>query len=514
MSCRLRDPGDLEIVGSGERRHDGKAYRIIYGKPKGGGGSVEQAYRYPVGTWTEAEARSHCADHGGTFHTASKEASASGLILKFLASVQSVGEEQHLVTFYIMNTSLNRNRWRVTDKALTEALPTLRGKPLGCIPGYMVDHIANPLDVGKFLSFEKPDGYALATAEITDPSVWEKVSSGAWGPVSVVITAYLVTCSVCGEEITEHPEDHIHIKNGTGHEVIESFVFDRVDFVSTPAYPQAGVLTLDELAEAGHARTRMASYVGERGEGMSNRSAFAKAPEDAPWNFSQADYTLEQLKRASAYVEPPGDKKEDCHLPHHLPDGTLVWHGVDAAGKVLMGARDGYQGPGKDQAKAHLTPHYHAFDKKAPWESQSNMDGAQGPQGNLKPDEEKEKQKMSEDIAKIQHELEAVKAENETLKTDLDRITEERHAERIETTVEARFKAGLVKDRAAETERLKEFNDATLALLAEDAGKVAERMAEAPRPKAKNTKETRTELEAAVEEKREQLFGHRKEAEK
>jgi hypothetical protein len=77
-SCRLRDPETLNIVGSGERKHNGKTYRVIYGKPKDKpeAGSVEQAYRYPVKTWNEAEARKHCQDHGGSFEPATQEEGA------------------------------------------------------------------------------------------------------------------------------------------------------------------------------------------------------------------------------------------------------------------------------------------------------------------------------------------------------------------------------------------------------------------------------------------------------
>ena len=48
-------------------------------------------------------------------------------MLKFAVDAQ--GERSAL--FYIMNTSKNRNRWAVTDKALEEGLPTLEGKPIG-----------------------------------------------------------------------------------------------------------------------------------------------------------------------------------------------------------------------------------------------------------------------------------------------------------------------------------------------------------------------------------------------
>ena len=66
----MRDPADLEIVGSDERKHDDKTYRVIFGKPKDGDGSIEQAYRYPVESWGEEAARSHCQDHDGTFEAA------------------------------------------------------------------------------------------------------------------------------------------------------------------------------------------------------------------------------------------------------------------------------------------------------------------------------------------------------------------------------------------------------------------------------------------------------------
>jgi len=68
----LRDPADFEIVGGGEREHDGNTYRVIFGKPKDGDGSVEQAYRYPIESWSEEAARSHCQDHEGTFEAAEK----------------------------------------------------------------------------------------------------------------------------------------------------------------------------------------------------------------------------------------------------------------------------------------------------------------------------------------------------------------------------------------------------------------------------------------------------------
>jgi len=76
-ACRLVDPDKLDIVGSGEREHEGKKYRVIFGKPKGdpNAGTVEQAYRYPKDVWSVEAARAHCEAHGGIeFSPASNEA--------------------------------------------------------------------------------------------------------------------------------------------------------------------------------------------------------------------------------------------------------------------------------------------------------------------------------------------------------------------------------------------------------------------------------------------------------
>ena len=167
---------------------------------------------------------------------------------RFLAAVHSVetGEEENLATFYLMNTTVNRNGWGVSDKALEEALPTILRKPIGCGPDYRIDghYFDEAMDVGTFVRSDKPDGYALGTAEIRDAKVWEHLVSGEWGPVSVVILSYRETCSRCGEELTyvEDPFSHGCIADRLGYVLVESFVFERVDFIDVPAVPQAGFI--------------------------------------------------------------------------------------------------------------------------------------------------------------------------------------------------------------------------------------------------------------------------------
>lgn len=143
----------------------------------------------------------------------------------------------------------------------------------------------------------------------------------------------------------------------------------------------------------------------------------------------------------------------------------------------------------------------------------THVDGAQGPWGNPKPEGKKENEGMIGDIAELQHELETLKAENQELKEKLSSIEAERHQELVDAAVEARFRAGFVKDRKAEAERLKDLDDATIVLLREDAERVAEKLAkvQSAGPKAKYTPDDKRALEDAIEETRERLFGHRKE---
>jgi len=102
---------------------------------------------------------------------------------------------------------------------------------------------------------------------------------------------------------------------------------------------------------------------------------YSKAAKDTPWDLNRADYSLEQLRYASAVVTGDGETKADFRLPHHLPGdgkthgGTLVWRGVVAAAAVLRGGRGGVSLGSEDKAKAmrHIAAHYGEFDETAPW---------------------------------------------------------------------------------------------------------------------------------------------------
>lgn len=71
-ACRLKDPSGFEpdSFRRTSRDHNGKKYNVIMGKLKGETSMTEQSYRYPKDIWDAASARTHCADHNGTFEVA------------------------------------------------------------------------------------------------------------------------------------------------------------------------------------------------------------------------------------------------------------------------------------------------------------------------------------------------------------------------------------------------------------------------------------------------------------
>ena len=71
-ACRLAEPiKDATFARkNGEREHAGKKYDVIYQRKDGA--MEQQAFRYPKEAWSAEAARSHCANHGGSFE-ASKD---------------------------------------------------------------------------------------------------------------------------------------------------------------------------------------------------------------------------------------------------------------------------------------------------------------------------------------------------------------------------------------------------------------------------------------------------------
>jgi hypothetical protein len=164
-------------------------------------------------------------------------------LLRFTAAVHKYDAATKKATFYLLNTTRNRNKWAPTEKALHECMPTLKGKPIGMGINYKTDkHYpeGQTLDAGVFVDFEVKDSYALGTAVMEDKKVIAMLENGLLGPVSVVLYAFYDTCSECWDTLDEaNWKEHVHIANGQAYSVVHSFEFARVDFVDDPAFPAA-----------------------------------------------------------------------------------------------------------------------------------------------------------------------------------------------------------------------------------------------------------------------------------
>lgn len=77
-ACRLEDPKKYDTCRRGKRVANepesvkGKEFVVIYCK-KGDGPMEQQAFRYPIKTWTAAEAGAHCKHNKGSFEAAAEE---------------------------------------------------------------------------------------------------------------------------------------------------------------------------------------------------------------------------------------------------------------------------------------------------------------------------------------------------------------------------------------------------------------------------------------------------------
>jgi len=131
-----------------------------------------------------------------------------------------------------------------------------------------------------------------------------------------------------------------------------------------------------------------------------------KAPEDMEWNFREADYNVEQLRRACAWydAEKP-DVKASYKRPHHLAVGRVVWRGVAAAMAALMGARGGVDIPAEDRRGVynHLAKHYAQFNREPP-EFREALKEAEEAQGVREGEKERSKEGEKETV-KIEEKL-------------------------------------------------------------------------------------------------------------
>jgi len=441
----------------------------------------------------------------------------------YLASVEVYNPMKHLAKIKILDTTVNSNRWQVTDEALKRALDTLIGRPLIAYPDHSGDVVA-----GLFVDAQKPDGYAVGIAEILDLDSWEKIMRGEWRFVSPKVTAYAVSK-----------------RNGV--DIIEDFEFEHVAFVPRGAYPSAQVLST-YAGEESSLRSFSAALT-EKLEELKTQNFEArvipfdpktKADEDQSWVFNAADYDANQLKTACAwYNEKKPDIKASYKLPHHLPDGRVVWRGVAAAMAALLGARTPLDVPAEDRRGIfeHLKKHYDQFGKTPPefhadllqkekegedWKMSENAHDKELAEANAKIEkleaanknlrellEQKTKTPYEVEIAKLKSQIEHFQADNEKLSENLSRFEGERHQAKVQELLGLRASLGFTPSNE-ELERFQGMADDILNQLIEDTKDLTDRGSYNAIPKAKYAGDRKLSTEDRV---RLRLLGHIKEGE-
>jgi len=386
--------------------------------------------------------------------------------------------ERNIAKIYVIDTLLNRNKWQVTDEALQRALNSLIGKPLLAYP----DH-SGTVEVGRFIDAFKTDGHAIGLAEISDPNAWENIVSGRWRFVSPQVLAY-------------------DVSDLDGMSLLKGFAFEHVAFVPEGAYPNAQVLSTFSGQESGLRTFSVALTKSLEERKTSQQAPFKagaipfkegpKAPEDESWDFNAADYDAEQLYRACAWYDSEDpENKGSYKLPHHRPDGTVVWRGVAAAMAALMGGRGGVDIPSDDQKGVynHLVGHYRQFDKEPP-----EFEGTvTKPKGEIRKMSEKahdeeptEASTWIVENAKLKGQIEKLQRDNQELADRLAKLEAERHDAKVQQLLGLRASVGLEPTKA-DIEKFTAMSDDMLNQLIADASELKDREVYMGAPKTKYT---------------------------
>lgn len=66
-ACRVKSPDGFQANSFRrmQQKSGGKPITFIIGRPTGKQTTSLQAYRYPIDSWSAAEAKSHCDNHNG-----------------------------------------------------------------------------------------------------------------------------------------------------------------------------------------------------------------------------------------------------------------------------------------------------------------------------------------------------------------------------------------------------------------------------------------------------------------
>jgi len=151
-----------------------------------------------------------------------------------------------------VDSSVNRNNWRVSEEFLNEIATTLMNKTL------RINHGSSVTDViGRIVKSEKQDSQVVFEAEIIGSdtltnAVKEKIMNGLINSVSIGLDGEKIVCSVCGKQ-TRDGDKMIHDPRShgvMGHEIIASGRVKELSLVADPAYDATKISIAASFEEA------------------------------------------------------------------------------------------------------------------------------------------------------------------------------------------------------------------------------------------------------------------------
>lgn len=295
-ACRIKPPGGFQKDSFRRLKPNGdNPLVVIIGRPKGKTTTTTQAFRYPKSKWTEAKARAHCEEKGGSFEPASNE----GLFeFTYLARVESIVREgKNFALIHAIDTSMNKNDWGVTDKGLRQALDRLIGTP---VMAQTPDGHKTDWEIGAVKNYRFNGGVTIEH-EVTDPEAWDHIHKKKdWNTISPKVIA---------GKILKTPEG----------EWLDTFDWVHFCYVDDPAYSEN--ILLDSYAaenEDGFFKSFEAAFHSHKRDnhkgGIRKLSEDDKTPEQLEAELKVANKSIEkhetdqktaakELKDANAKLE-------------------------------------------------------------------------------------------------------------------------------------------------------------------------------------------------------------------
>ncbi|MEM5867275.1 MAG: hypothetical protein QXG39_05085 [Candidatus Aenigmatarchaeota archaeon] len=394
----------------------------------------------------------------------------SRLSFNYIASIQPFGE--HLAKIFVIDTTMNKNKWMITPEAKVKALQSLINLP---IVGF--GHDAQKA-IGKIVDFEANNAI-YAIAKIDDEYAWEKIKNGEWRYTSPRIIAF---------DVEKTPEG----------EIVKNFIFDHIAFVKQPAFNQAPaeVLTANycDFSQVLTASLNQSHSIvtelprDEKGEESEKEmeKELSEKPSSMIAESLREKYNINaENSKKSQFLWAPTDNFSDWKFPVKDNNGNYQKDLIEAA-KIRFHQTS-------EEIKRAIGPKLARLCKRFG----INIDGTELEK--YLEEGEKEAMQMSEKEM-LEAEIKRLKEENEKLNAALKQIIEEKHKALIAEVNELRDQLNLPKN-----EKLSELPIEMLEFLKEDYVNMV-KQASASKPKAKYEASKNDVIEAV----RESLFGYRK----